>query len=213
VGGQLIAGLAVAAVLVAGLSYLWVRSPEGALTSKINLPSFATAEVAPPDTAPGRTTLLPTDCTELLVSSPDMSALLGQPLGSVGARSVVGRPSPSVGQLERLTCNYSVPGRDAPALVLTVAGFTDPGAAAEQRGRNVAAEGPDTQASRQVGLGGAQATLLTEPNRTLLLVDYDRYTLTASIAPGVIPADQPEPVLTDLAQRVLATLVPPANRH
>jgi len=207
------AGLAVAAVLVAGLSYLWVRSPEGALTSTITLPSFATAEVAPPDAAPGRTTLLPTDCTGLLAGSPDMSALLGQPLGSVGTRSVVGQPSPSVGQLERLTCSYSLPGRDAPALVLTATGFTDPGAAAGQRGRNVAAESADTQASRQVELGGARATLLTEPGRTLLLVDYDRYTLTASIAPGVVPAVKPQPVLTDLAQRVLANLVPPANRH
>ncbi|HTF54668.1 MAG TPA: hypothetical protein VK735_45115, partial [Pseudonocardia sp.] len=92
-------------------------------------------------------------------------------------------------------------------------GFTDPDAAAEQRGRNVAAESPDTQASRQVELGGAKATLLTEPSRTLLLVDFDRYTLSASIAPGVVPADKPEPVLTDLAQRILANLVPPANRH
>jgi len=207
------AGLAVAAVLVGALSYLWVRPPEGALTSPINLPSFATVDVAPPDLAPGRTTLLPTDCTELLVGSPDMSALLGQPLGSVGTHSVVGQPSPSVGQLERLTCSYSVSGRDAPALVLTATGFTDPGAAAEQRGRNVVAEGPDTQAYRQVELGGAQATLLTESSRTLLLVDYDRYTLTASIAPGVVPSDKPDPVLTDLAQRVLANLVPPPNRH
>jgi hypothetical protein len=209
----MMAGLAVAAVLVAGFSYLWVHSPTGALTSPITLPSFATGDIATPETAPGRTTLLPTDCAELLVGSPDMSALLGQPLGTVGTRSVVGQPSPSVGQLERLTCSYSVPGQGAPALMLTAAGFTDPDAAAEQRGRNVAAESQDTQASRQVELGGAKATLLTEPSRTLLLVDFDRYTLSASIAPGVVPADKPERVLTDLAQRVLANLVPPANRH
>jgi len=207
------AGLAVAAVLVAGFSYLWVHSPTGALTSPITLPSFAIGDITTPEMAPGRTTLLPTDCAELLVGSPDMSALLGQPLGTVGTRSVVGQPSPSVGQLERLTCSYSVPGQGAPALMLTAAGFTDPDAAAEQRGRNVAAESPDTQASRQVELGGAKATLLTEPSRTLLLVDFDRYTLSASIAPGVVPADKPEPVLTDLAQRILANLVPPANRH
>jgi hypothetical protein len=42
------------------------------------------------------------------------------------------------------------------------------------------------------------------------MVDYDRYTVTASLAHGVVPDAQDGPVLVDLVRRVLPNLAPPA---
>jgi hypothetical protein len=46
-----------------------------------------------------------------------MTALLGQPIGSLDAYAIVGLPSASVGQLERLSCTYTLPGHNRPILV------------------------------------------------------------------------------------------------
>jgi len=212
-GEQLVASVAIVALLVAALGYLWVGQPPGGHADPVAVPSFSLPVAPPAAPLPPRPTLVPTDCTELLAGSPDVSALLGQPLGSVSTRTVIGQPSPSVGQLERVTCGYILDGRDAPGLVLTVAAFTDPDSANAQRERNTAAERTDTRTLERPALGGVSATLLREPGRDLLLASYGRYTVTASIGPGVAPggADS-EPVLADLTQRVLSTLLPPP-RH
>jgi hypothetical protein len=191
-------------VLVAGFGYAWAGEPAPVPTAPVAVPTFAipAAGAGPAGSAP-RATLLPTDCAELLPGQPDMSALLGRPTGSVGMHTVVGVPAPSVGQRERLTCVYLNGG-----LTLTLGAFTDPASATAQRDRNIAVERTDSLAIAPAALGLARATMLTESSRRLLLVAYDRYTLTAAMAPGVVPDDQAGPVLTDLAQRVLPRLAP-----
>ena len=212
-GGSWATVVAFGAVVVVGLGCVWASQPSSDNAAPLAVPSFATAtQSAAVSSVPPRPTLLPTDCAEVLPGHTDMAALLGKPNGSVGVRTVVGQPSVSVAQLERLTCNYQPPGGPASGLVLTLTAFTDPPSAAAQRDRNVAAE-RDARASSPAALGAARATLLTEPDRRLLLVSYDRYTLSLGIAPGVVADDQVEQVLTDLAQRVLPGLPPSPNQH
>lgn len=116
-----------------------------------------------------------------------------------------------MGQLERLTCTYTYTqaGHNHPILVLTVAGFTDPAAAQVQRQRNITAERSDTLDDKPVTMGTAHATLLTEPGHTLLFLASGRDTLTADLTSGVVSSPQTEPLLTDLAQRILPNLTAP----
>jgi hypothetical protein len=203
-GFRVVAVVTFGAVVIAG--FVWAHQP-APTTNPIRVPGFnaPVTAAATPDPA-RRDTLLPTNCEDLLAGSVDMAALLGQPVGSVTSHAVVGMPSASVGQLERLTSNYAVPGRPVPTLVLTVAGFTDPAAAAAQRDRNIAAERADTRSSHPVAMGAAQASVLSETDRTMLFVADDRNTLTAALIPGVALAPQTEPILVDLAQRMLPNL-------
>jgi hypothetical protein len=55
-------------------------------------------------------------------------------------------------------------------------------------------------------MGAAQASVLSETDRTMLFVADDRNTLTAALIPGVALAPQTEPILVDLAQRMLPNL-------
>src|ERR1700754_3152115 len=190
-------------VLLLGGGFGWATQPAASEVPLLPVPTFA---AQPPTLDPSaaraarRPTLLPTDCVDLLSAPVDASALLAQPVGSLGAHAVVGVSSPSGGLLERLTCNYRRSDRGAPVLVLALGAFTDPGAAARQRERNIVAERGDTRAARNVSLGDASSTLLTQPTQYQLLVAYDRYTLTLRLARGVIPDDQVEPVLADAAR-------------
>lgn len=207
------AAVIVAAALVTAMGYFWAREPSGNIAEPVAVPSFSASTTPAPPPAPNRATLVPTDCGELLAGSPDMAALLGQPVGAVAARAVIGLPSPSVGQLERVTCNYVLAGQSGPSVVLTVAAFTTPDAAAAQRDRNVAAERSDTRASEPVTIGTAVGSLLTEPGRHLLFVSCDRFLVTAAMPPAVAPGGQVKPTLVDLVQRVLANLVPKRGLH
>lgn len=210
-GARFAAVAAVAVLILVGFGVAWASDPAGTDPNDLvvlPVPSFSPAGVAPSVATPPRSTLLPVDCADVLPGPTDMAALLGAPTGSVGVRTVLGVPSPQVGQLERLTCHYQAPGRPGPALVLTLTAFTDAGAAAVQRDRNVAAERSDTRATRTAPLGTARATLLTQAGRRMLMVAHDRFTLTESLTAGVVPDAATEPVLTDLAQRVLPALGP-----
>jgi hypothetical protein len=207
-GLRVVAALAVTTVMITGVN--WACKPAPSDTDPVPLPEFnapATARAAPDPLR--RDTLLPTSCADLLTGSPDLTALLGQPIDSLDAHPIVGLPSASVGQLERLTCTYTQAGHNHPILVLTVAGFTDPAAAQVQRERNLTAERSDTLTDKPVTMGTAHATLLTEPGHTLLFVAAGRATLTADLTSGVVPSPQTEPLLTDLAQRILPNLTAP----
>jgi hypothetical protein len=200
-------------VLVVGLGIVWARQPSGGMAGELPVPDFSTpaASAAPSTAAPARTTLLPTDCGQLLPGQPDMAALLGRPTGSVGVHTVRGVAAPSVRQLEKVSCSFTPQGSGR--LTLTLGAFDDPTAAAVQRDRNIAAERSDTRSSAPAPLGIAQATLVEEQGKRLLMVAYERYTLTAALDDGVVPDGQAEPVLTDLAQRVLPALVPTQGKH
>ena len=217
VGVRAVVVLVLGTVLLLGGAFGWASQPAASETPLLPVPTFA---AQPPTLDPSaarvarRPTLLPTDCANLLSGPVDASALLAQPVGSLGAHAVVGVNSPSVGLLERLTCNYRRADRGAPILVLGLAAFTDPAAAARQRERNIAAERGDTRAARNVPLGDASSTLLTQPAHYLLMVAYDRYTVTLRLARGIVPDDQVEQVLVDAARRVwpeVAPALPPTH--
>ena len=212
-GDHSVAAVTVAALLVTASGYFWAREPAGNIAEPVAIPSFTTPVVQPPPPAPKRTTMVPTECGELLAGSPDMAALLGQPVDAVSNSAVIGLPSPSVGQLERVTCNYTLIGQTQAGVVLTVAGFISADAAAAQRDRNVVAEQRDTRAVEPVLIGAAQVVLLTEPRQHLLFIAVDRYLVTAGMVPGLAPGGQVKPVLIDLVQRVLANLVPRRRLH
>jgi len=203
--------VALGVMVVVGFALGWASSPASRVPPTLPVPSF-TAQSGQSTGAPAvapRATLLPADCAEVVTGTVDAAALLGQPTGSVGVRTVLGVAAPSVGLVERMSCGYQR-GQGAPVLQLGLAAFRDAPAAEKQRVRNVAAERGDTRAATPVALGDARAVLLTQPTRSLLMVGYDRYTVTASLARGVVPDPQVGPVLADLVRRVLPTLVPAA---
>jgi hypothetical protein len=204
-------GLAVvlAILVVAGTAVGWSTRSDGPPDRPLAVPTFADRTVDEGDArAAARVTLLPADCAGALTGPVDAAALLGQPTGSVAARTVGGVPAPSVGQLERLTCFY----QRGPMTLITLGlgAFADAGSADDQRLRNIAAERSETRAARPVSLGQAKALLLTETDATRLMVAYDRYTITAALPPGVVADGQDGPVLVDLVRRVLPALTPPA---
>lgn len=203
---------ALGAILVVGAALGWASTPSEPDGPTLPVPSFSGTAPTTQDPAKlaKRSTLLPIDCAGVLSKPVDAAALLAQPVGSLDASSVVGVPSPSVGMLERLTCTYRRVNQQDPVLVLWMAAFTDPGAATDQRDRNVAAERGDTRALKDVPLGRARATLLTQPSRYLLMLAYDRYNITLTLPKGVVPDPQVEPVLVDLARRVWPDIAPRA---
>jgi hypothetical protein len=193
-------------LLVLGLALAWATTPPGVSGPSPAVPTFSNAS-ANAATAPRRVTLLPTDCADVLSGKVDPAALLARPIGSVSVHTVLGQPAPGVGLLERLSCSWSGPGQKAPLLSMTLTAFADPAAAARQRERNINAE-TDAQSAAVVPLGDARATLLTEQTRSLLMVAYDRYTVDASLPPGVVPGQQEQSVLVDVVRRALPTLPP-----
>jgi hypothetical protein len=199
-------------MVVVGFALGWASLPASRTPPALAVPTFAAqaGQLGPTAAVAPRATLLPTDCAEVLTGPVDASALLGQPTGTVGVHTVMGVPAPSVGIVERVSCGYQGPRQGGPALQLGLVAFTDAPSAAAQRLRNIAAERGDTRASAPVALGDAHAVLLNQPSRSLLMVDYGRYTVTASLAHGVVPDAQDGPVLVDLVRRVLPNLAPPA---
>lgn len=204
-------------VALAGSAWILMRQPVQAARTAVAVPRFDTPRRvdARPDGPARRSTLLPGDCAEALAGPVDVAALLAAPVGSYTGRTVVGVASPSVGMLEQLSCTYQRigqdTGRDTGPLMLRLAAFADPAAAESQRIRNIATEADDTRSARPVAVGNAHATLLTQPRGYLMLLAYDRYTVTLDLARGVVPDQNVEPVLTDLARRVWPNLAPAWN--
>jgi hypothetical protein len=210
------------AVTLAGSVWILASQPTLATKAAVAVPTFDTPRSvdawpdgpAPLSTLP-RSTLLPGDCSEVLAGPVDVAALFAAPVGSYTDRTVVGVASPSVGMLEQLSCTYQRQdtGENSGPLVLRLAAFADPAAAESQRNRNIAAEADDTRSARPVMVGNAHATLLTQPRDYLMLLAYDRYTMTLDLARGIVPDQNVEPVLTDLARRVWPNLAPARNPH
>ena len=211
VGVRLGVAVAIGIMIVFGFAVGWSKTTAAQGASTLAVPSFASQDgkAAAPSAAP-RTTLLPADCAEALSGPVDAAALLAQPTGSVGVRTTLGVAAPSVGLLERMSCAYQRGGAPNQLLGLTLAAFTDAQSADDQRLRNIAAERGDTRSATPVSLGGAKALLLTETTGPRLMVAYDRFTLTATLPPGVVADGQAGPVLVDLVRRVLPTLSPAA---
>lgn len=159
--------------------------------------------------APDRETLLPPDCTDV-VSGAQMSALLGQPVDSVRVHTVLGLPAPSVGRLERVTCQYQRAGNRGatPDIELIVAAYATRAAADKQLTTNVAAERSESQSAENLSIGSARAVLFAERGKTVLMVDSGRSSVSMTMQHGVAPPNETRAVMVDLAQRVLPNLAP-----
>jgi hypothetical protein len=158
---------------------------------------------------PARETLLPTDCTDL-VPGTKMSALLGQPVDSVGVHTVLGQAAPAVGRLERVTCQYKRAGNrgGVPDVELILAAYTTRSAADSQLTTNAAAERFEAQSADNLAIGSARAVLFAERGKSVLLVSSGRSSVSMTLQRGVIAPNLTRSVMVDLAQRVLPNLAP-----
>jgi hypothetical protein len=175
-----------------------------------SVPTFSDGPTTGPKVpAPDRDTLLPPDCTDV-VSGAQMSALLGQPVDSVGVHTVLGLPAPSVGRLERVTCQYQRAGNRGatPDVELILAAYGTRTAADKQLTTNAAAERHESQSAENLSIGSARAVLFAERGKTVLLVNSGRSSVSMTMQNGVTPPNETRAVMIDLTQRVLPNLAP-----
>jgi hypothetical protein len=201
------AGVAVAALVAAVLAACGSASGEpGALPVPTFPPTVQTATAAGGPADQGR---LPDDCTRVLAGN-DLGALFGLPLESVGVRTTIGAPAPSVGRTERLACQYTRSGGARENLLdLNIGAYTDADAAARQWRTNAAAEDGER---RDVTLGGARGVLVERPQEAVLMVVNGAETLTFVLPQRVRIRDlSAADTLVDLALRVLPTVSGPAG--
>jgi hypothetical protein len=145
-----------------------------------------------------------------VVSGDQMSALLGQPVDSVGVHTVLGLPAPSVSRLERVTCQYQRAGNRGatPDVELILAAYGTRAAADKQLTTNAAAERYEAQSAENLAIGSARAVLFAERGKTVLMVNSGRSSVSMTMQQGVTPANETRAVMVDLAQRVLPNLAP-----
>lgn len=212
------AGGRVARAVVAACVCMLAGCSAGIPSGTPPIPAFPGPGAAPATSAPPpRDSILPTDCDQILASD-QMPNLLGIPLGTVRVTALRDVPAPSVGRLERVTCNYaSLGGQGAPPpnrlLVKVLAsGYTTPQAATAQSQVNREAQASSGVPQQPVPLGAAEAIYFPDPEGPVLVVVYGRVTASFTLAPGgPVPEDQAQPVLVDLALRALPVLVPRAS--
>jgi hypothetical protein len=178
------------------------------------IPTFPGPGAAAPTSAPApRSTLIPTDCNQIL-SKDDLPNLLGLPLGTIDVRALRDVPAPSVQRLERVTCTYtSTGGAGAPpqgsqVLKMLASGYATPEAAQAQVAVNNQVEQSSGVTGVDTPIGAAAGTFFSDPDGPILVVAYRRVTVSLALNRGSLSADQARSVLVDLAQRVLPVLVP-----
>jgi hypothetical protein len=202
----------------AGLALLLSACSSGLPSGTPPIPTFPGPGAAPATSAPPpRNSILPTDCDQVLPSD-QVPNYLGLPLGTVRVTDLRDVPAPSVGRLERVTCNYtSLGGPGAPpanTLILKVltSGYTTPEAASAQSRVNRDAQASSGVPAQPVPFGAAEAVFYPDPEGPVLVVVYGRVTASFTLTPDrPIPEDQAQPVLVDLALRALPVLVPQAG--
>lgn len=174
------------------------------------VPTFPSAPQPGAAAAKARSTLLPTDCNQVLSGAVGMSALLGQPVDSVQSKSVIGVSAPAVGRLEKVTCQYRrQSAKGGPTdVTLNLYAYTDARAAEEHMGTNLRVEKATARTVQDAHIGVAPAAYLEQPEQALLFVTNGRSAVTVSMRYGVMPPDQTRPIMLDLAQRVLPNLAP-----
>lgn len=179
------------------------------------IPTFPGPGAGPATSVPPpRDSILPTDCDQVLASD-QMPNFLGLPLGTVRVTALRDVPAPSVGRLERVTCNYTSlggpgsPPPNTPVLKMLASGYTTPQAAAAQSQVNRDAQANSGVTPQPVPLGSAQAIYFADPDGPVLVVVYGRVTASFTLTPGQpVPQNQAQTVLVDLALRALPVLVP-----
>ena len=178
----------------------------GASTAQpIAVPTFApAASEEAPATGDADGAAIPQDCGRIL-SPADAEALFGLPLGSVGVRTTIGVPQPTVGRTERVSCDYTRSGGKRgpgqPMLDLNATAYVDAAAAEAQWRLNVDAEDGDR---REVPLGSASAVLIERRGEAVLMVAHEASNLTLLLPDQPLPGGRSRgEVLVDLALRIL----------
>jgi hypothetical protein len=145
--------------------------------------------------------VVPDDCGRIL-PAPDLEAVLGLPLGSVGLRTTIGVAEPSVGRTERVSCRYSrTSGPSRQLLDINVTAYRDAAAASAQWRINVDAESGDQE---DVPLGSASAVLFEKGGRAVLMVAHSTSNITLVLPDQPLPGDRTSAdLLVDLVLRVL----------
>lgn len=154
---------------------------------------------------------LAADCNPILAPA-DLGALFGMPLDSVGVRSTLGVPAPSVNRTERLACRYSGtaggPARGQVLLDVNIGRYADTASAAAQWSTNA---GVESGARRDLMIGAAQAAVFDRARDSTLMVTYDDTTITLILPERPLPGGQERAdVLVDVALRVLGVVEPPS---
>jgi hypothetical protein len=185
--------------LLAALLVLGTGCADGVEPTAV--PTFpAPAEQAGPSAADDPEGALPDDCGRVLTTG-DLEALLGLPLGTVSVRTIRGVPEPSVRRTERVSCDYTSGSARRPLLDIRVSAYADEAAATSQWKVNVAAESGE---QHDVPLGSASAALFERRGETALLVAHGAMNLTAVLPEQPLPGGRSRgDVLVDLALRVL----------
>jgi hypothetical protein len=201
-------------VTVLALAALLAGCSSGPELTTPPIPTFPGPGAAAPTSAPApRSTLIPTDCNQIL-SKDDLPNLLGLPLGSIDVRALRDVPAPTVQRLERVTCTYSstggagAPPQGQQVLKMLASGYATPEAAQTQVAVNNQVEQRSGVTGVDTPIGAAAGTFFSDPDGPILVVAYRRVTVSLALNRGSLSPEQARSVLVDLAQRVLPVLVP-----
>lgn len=195
--GALGTGLVVVALALCGCATTAAEPTE--------VPTFPTsAEVSGTTVPEADDGVLPNDCAEILPAG-DLEAVLGLPLGSVGMRTTIGVPEPSVGRIERVACRYfgtgGGPARGRTLLDINASAYSDADASAKQWRVNADAE---DGGRRDLAIGSASAVLVERRGEAVLMVVNGGTNLTVVLPDQPLPGNRPRAdALVDLALRVL----------
>ncbi|WP_219415141.1 hypothetical protein [Pseudonocardia nigra] len=163
---------------------------------------------------------IPDDCVRVLDPAV-IEAVLGLPLGSVGVRTIIGIPQPSVGRTERVSCSYvgtpAGPANGRTLLDVNASAYTDPDAARNQWRVNADAEDGDR---RELPIGSASAVLIDRADESVLMVVHGTSNLSLVLPDRPLPGGRPRgDALVDIALRALPAVAqsgaappPPTSR-
>lgn len=169
------AGVVVGAVVLvaAGCS---VISPVAAPV----VPTFPATTTTAPPAATGTRASLPTNCKDL-IDGAQLDKALSLPLSAV-VKSVVGQPSPSVGQTGRLSCSYGIASQsNSYALELSLTSYRDEASAAARVPLNVEALRTPGVDPIPIPVGAITGMYLPLRDGPLLIASSGIYSITITL--------------------------------
>jgi hypothetical protein len=146
------------------------------------VPTFpATTTTAAPASS-GAKPVLPANCKDL-IDGQQLDKALGLPLSAV-VKTVVGQPSPSVGQTGRVSCSYGIPSAaHTYALELSLTSYRDPSAAAARVPVNVDALRTPGVEPLPIPIGGMTGMYLALRDGPMLIASSGIYSVTVTLGP------------------------------
>ena len=177
-------GITLAAVALATTAGCSLLSPVAAPV----VPTFPPTTTAAPTNSPDTKPVLPSSCKDLL-DGQQLDKALGLPLSAV-VKTVVGQPSPSVGQTGRVSCSYGIPSAASTyALELSLTSYRDVPSAAARVPVNVEALRIPGVEPVPVTAGGMTGMYLALPDGPVLIASAGIYSVTVSLGPTSFSPD------------------------